>query len=98
MTEVTVAVTQDHISRGTPSDCGRCPVALALLDAMPGAYLAEVCWAGPDARAWATVWLPRGTLTGWLGEAAGPFIHDYDFGDPVEPFTFTMHIPEEAVA
>ena len=34
MVKVKVKVTQDHINRGEPGDCGNCPVALAIKDTL----------------------------------------------------------------
>ena len=102
MTEVTVPVTAGHIDRGTPGDCTACPIALAILDAIPQATHAEVAWwtcaeneAG-ESGAGATIRLERGILNGRLGKAADAFVVAFDNGQPVEPFTITITIPEEA--
>lgn len=99
MTAVTVAVTPEHIATGVPGDCQYCPIALAILDAIPAATHAEVWWAygpGDEEGAGAAVWLARGTLTHRLGEDADAFVRAFDDRQPAEPFTFTITIPEEA--
>lgn len=41
-----INVTQDHIDRGVASDCEKCPVALAVFEAVPGCVYADVSDAG----------------------------------------------------
>lgn len=97
--KVPVPVTQQHIDDGIPCSCIDCAVSLAILDAIPEATNAEVWWtAGGRVYACATIWTARGVLTGRLGDDADTFIHALDNRQPVEPFTFTITIPEEATA
>ena len=103
MTEFTVPVTGDHIDRGTPGNCDLRPIALAILDAIPGTTHATVTWWGyaenqAEGGAGAAIRLERGLLKGRLGEDADRFILAYDDGRPVEPFAFTITIPEEAAS
>ena len=95
--QITVNVTQHHIDQGRPCDGQACPVALAILDAVPGATCADVYWASADNAAVATIWLSNGACSS--GGSAGPPTRSSatSTGDePVGPFTFTMTIPEEA--
>ena len=95
MTTVTVTVTAGHITRGTPGSGSGCAIALALLDAFPGATDASVGdYAGvfynaggdlDDRDAWAL-----------LPGAARHFVRDFDDRQPVGPFTFTLDIPAVA--
>jgi hypothetical protein len=85
----TINVTAEHIARGEPENCERCPVALAIMDALPGAGVPEV---GPSQVTfrvaddkWADIDLPQ---------AAGDFIETFDGGTAdVEPFTFDLDYP-----
>ena len=41
----TVSVTAKHLAKGIREDCEHCPVALAIVDAIPGPI---GVWVGPD--------------------------------------------------
>ena len=90
-----ITVTAEHITRGRPGVGSGCAIALALLDAFPGATdtcvgdYAGVFYGGGDELDDRDVWslLP--------GEARH-FVRDFDDGQPVEPFTFTLDIPAAA--
>ena len=89
LTEVTVTVTQEHIDRGTPKVCARCPIALALLDAVPDtgavSVMADTASFFTDDGVWFQFDLP--------GEAI-EFIERFDETgrDSVSPFTFTAEV------
>ena len=94
MTEVTVNVTQKHISEGRPCACIDCPVALAILDAMPDVTGVEVLWDVDGYSVVAELEMrdeTRKVVT--LPAEAEAFVTALDDGDPVEPFTFTMEVP-----
>jgi hypothetical protein len=90
--KVTITVTQDHINEGWPCNCGRCPVALALIAAIPGAGLADVWVEDDEARA--VIWLDdeRSTLNLRLPAEAHDFIAAFDGGSPVSPFAFEAEV------
>lgn len=92
---VAVTVTEEHIAAGHPCDAARCPVALALLDAFPGALRAEVWFSDEDGEEpSATAWFPGGRIMDLvLPDAAGQFASDVDGGLDVSPFTFTVDVP-----
>jgi hypothetical protein len=97
LTEVTVNVTQEHIDRGERNACAKCPVALALLAAIPGAGMSDVYWGGADDEhvdACAIVWIDgkRKALHLQLPQEASAFIAEFDDGLPVTPFTFTAEV------
>ena len=89
-----VVVTTEHIERGEPENCERCPVALAIMDALPAAGVPEV---GPSQISfrvsdyqWADIGLPPEAID---------FIETFDGGtDDVEPFSFELDYPAEAAA
>jgi hypothetical protein len=95
-TTVTVSVTQEHIDRGKPARCHDCPIALAIIAAMPGAVDASVFYLDceePQMRA--TVWMNDGTAHQLnLPDEADEFARAFDWADdePVSPFTFTAEL------
>ena len=84
---VRAAVTAEHIAEGRRNSLSRCPVALALRDAIPGIVEIEVDCAGVwwrDDRGWAFS-LER------MPRAVARWIRAFDHGTwPVEPFTFEL--------
>lgn len=76
-----VNVTQAHIDRGRLGECHTCPVALALLDATGISWLVGRTWA------WAS---PPPSEQVDLPAEVGQFIHAFDHGDRVEPFSFEL--------
>jgi hypothetical protein len=85
----TINVTAEHIERGKPEECEWCPVALAIMDALPAARVpsvgpSEVTFqAGIDK--WADIALPPEAID---------FIETFDGGTAdVEPFTFELDYP-----
>lgn len=99
LTEVTVSVTQEHIDRGKRNDCSDCPVALAFLDALPGARIASVRYWDHDgdlARApeiHVTVDFDAGFRYYRAPDEVAAFVADFDDGLAVSPFTFTAEVP-----
>jgi hypothetical protein len=92
-----ITVTAEHIARGFPEDCERCPIALAIADAFPDLTYVAV---GPEAitlqnepprdhSPYAEIEVPRRALE---------FIWDFDDGRSGEPFSFDLDYPEPAVA
>lgn len=84
-----VRVTREHIANGVIRDCERCPIALALIDALgdlftPGSWvdvemgMVMFCRAGEE------------TWTAWTPDVAATFIEDFDHGDDVAPLEFTL--------
>ncbi len=75
----TIQVTQKHIDEGVPGECDRCPIALAMHDALKlnvsvGDY---DCWTDE----YVEVELPK---------EAKIFVHDFDRLEPVHPFSFEI--------
>lgn len=87
MTTVTVPVTQKHIYDGEPGNTCACPVALAILDAIPG-----LCEASVAEREADLMWPDGHGETVTLPLAAREFIACLDDGGPVSPFTFIIEI------
>ena len=79
-----VRVTSEHIKHGEPDDCGKCPVALALLDAIP--YATDVAVDHDEL----TVWVPGHMWQASTPPAAQLFIAEFDNFEPVAPFDFTV--------
>ena len=88
----TISVRAKHIAKGKRQDCERCPIALAILDAIPGIDGIAV---GPDEIAISS------------GELRLPFsapdevlnfvwAFDQDGADAVAPFSFDLDYPEVA--
>lgn len=85
----TINVTQEDIDEGQMGECYFCPVALAASKMIKGG-----CWvnethiraSGDDEQEFILSELP---------EEACKFIRDFDSGNPVHPFQFTLDIPEE---
>jgi hypothetical protein len=99
----TIAVTAEHIAKGKPDNCRECPVALAILAAMPEARRVDVIQIGDSLTYTRIRVIPdnarpanRTTLEAPLPAEAARFIRAFDNGEPVEPFSFTVDIPEVA--
>ena len=93
-TTIRVRVTQEDIDAGVRGDCTSCPVALALLRAVPGAYEAAVD--GPhfdlamvDGPNLYDVPLPR--RVAWA-------IARFDFSGTMSPFEFDLSLPTTEAA
>jgi hypothetical protein len=89
-----VVVTTEHIERGEPENCERCPVALAIMDALPAAGVPSV---GPSEVAfrvaddmWTDVHLPP---------EVSDFIESFDGGaTDIGPFSFDLDYPAAVAA
>jgi hypothetical protein len=88
-TTVTVTVTAEHIAAGVEFDCVRCPVALAMQEALPDADLANYASGFKVFRG------SRATEI-LFPDAVTRFVVAFDAGEPVEPFTFTVDLEEVA--
>jgi hypothetical protein len=82
-----ITVTAEHIAHGVRESCTDCPVALAIMDALPCTDLIAVD--GDE--------VTFGEIADWT-EVKFPaevqlFIKAFDDGEPVEPFSFTLDYP-----
>lgn len=82
--KLTIRVTQNHIDKGRPEDCGRCPVALAVLDALPDVRRVYVDGDIISVR------YARKDHVYWCPIEVANFVSDFDSGDPVSPMTATV--------
>jgi hypothetical protein len=102
-----VNVTADHIQNGVRQDCGRCPIALALLDAAPRVVrtdeprdldklpvFASPTSASAHVESVAEIFGYRRCLRGSLPEAAVLFIDAFDNRARVDPFEFDIEMEE----
>lgn len=89
--KTTIEVTEADIEKGAPRDGCGCPLALAIsrkLDyprcsvALGNAVLHGKGFYSED--------IP-------LPEEACEFYHDFDYGRPVSPFSFTIDVPEKYI-
>lgn len=85
---VRVRVTQEDIDAGVRDDCNRCPLALAVMRAVPQAKMAVVTYASVklvmDATTLVTAKLPdRATLA----------IVEFDSSGTMSPFEFDLPLP-----
>jgi len=89
----TINVTAEHIENGVRENCERCPVALAIMDAFPGAsgiYVeSRVFSISRDGYRRDEIKLPR---------EASEFIWDFDASKTVQPFSFELDYPAEVAA
>ena len=88
------STSRQHIAEGNPGDCGWCPVALAIADALPGLAFLAVRYLDIDVRARpeedvAVIVMPDEVVR---------FIRAFDVGDPVQPFSFELDYPAEVTA
>jgi hypothetical protein len=83
--EVTIKVTDKHIHHGLRNDCGQCPVALAVKDAIPEAQDISV---GDDDIDYVLYGYHRACL---LDPEVSRRISDFDRGRDMEPFEFTAN-------
>lgn len=78
-----IDVIQDDIERGVSRSCARCPLARAISRAIGMQcdvsldVVISFCFGKPHKR-------------GFLSEQAENFVYRFDYGMPVEPFTFTL--------
>lgn len=90
-----ITVTQKHIDHGIPASGSGCAIALALLDAFPGAT--DTC-VGDYAGVFYSGSVSDDDVWALLPADARVFVRDFDDGLDVQPFTFTLDIPEGAAA
>jgi len=83
----TISVTEAHLTEGVRSSCSRCPVALAIADAFPGA---TYVWVG---GATADVEIDGREVSFDLPGEAEEFIGRFDDDGFGEPFTFDVDYP-----
>ena len=83
--EVEVKVTQSDIDNGVKNNCYSCPIALAI-DRVVGRFHVSVNALSAKVGLW----------EGWWNTSSqqSRFIESYDKGYRVEPFSFTLDIPE----
>jgi hypothetical protein len=91
-TQTLVRVTAEHIARGVVKDCEKCPVALAVIDALGDLFTKDstvdaecdsiIFWPGPDLEMWRA---PTPTV-------AADFIDAFDsyFQGTAAPFEFVL--------
>jgi len=83
----TITVTAEHIARGERQSCTRCPIALAIRDAFPGAISFAV--GGPMVM----LWTGGSEREIDLPAEAFKFVNAFDNGRTVEAFTFELDYP-----
>jgi hypothetical protein len=103
LTKVTVTVTQEHINRGAPGACTECAGALAIRDAMPDVWEADIAYGNDGESVIASVLFKSGRERWFLIDETGcAFVATFDAEDderPVQPETFTMtELSEREVA
>ena len=80
-----ISVTAGHIAAGERDNCEECPIALAIMEAIPGACCVYVGY--PTA----TIGMADGGKTEVeLPDDALAFIWDFDNRQTVKPFTFEL--------
>lgn len=80
---ITFEVTQDDIDHGRWRDCNECPIARSAVREFPG-YEVSV---GSAIRMYGA----GGSYRAALPATAENFITSFDYGHPVDPFSFTAH-------
>lgn len=81
-----IHVRPHHIAAGKREDCEACPIALALTEAT-----GRQGWEVGDSQAW--LWAPMVLRHYPLPDVATRFVHDFDAGRPVRPFSFEVEGP-----
>ena len=79
---MTVEVTAEHIKKGKPRSCSRCPVGWAIRGAVPGGVLVNaipgyICMVGGPFK------MPENVVA---------FVRRFDAGEPVVPFAFPLPV------
>jgi len=87
---VTIRVTQEHIVRGKRADCGKCPVALAVLDSGFQSVRVDGC----SVQAYNSFGLRKRQLP----LAVEQWVCRFDFGAHVEPFEFNLDLDPDPVS
>lgn len=81
---MTVDVTAEHIKKGKPRSCSRCPVGWAIRGAVPGGVLVNAI-PGYISMAGGPFKMP---------ESVVEFVHRFDAGEPVEPISFELPVEQ----
>jgi hypothetical protein len=85
--KMTVKVQQKHIDQAMRGDLQNSPVSLALKEQVGGRWLAYRTFvSSPGYGKYAYVSVP-------LPKIARVFLQQFDYGEPVLPFTFVLHLP-----
>lgn len=94
----TIPVTAEHIAKGKPQEACDCPVWWAIAEALPWLVDKDVT-VGPENVAFhaATDQAPYGVAIIELAGIARVAISDFDNGRKVEPFEFTLDIPDHLI-
>ncbi len=98
--EVTVQVTQEHIQQGRRNKCKRCPIALAINELLMSGLISvvsdgtvaviDIAWVLiPNEESWYETLAREDTPP-----SAAKFIHDFDRGFEVRPFSFQLRLPD----
>lgn len=98
MSLVKIDVTAEDIANGVPSNCGKCPIALALLRVVPSPIVLNV---DGDSVSFCLPSKPSGLhphAASDLPFVAQWFVQDFDNGQPVVPFSFDFWMPDEVAA
>jgi hypothetical protein len=88
-----IQVTQDHINAGKKEDCQKCPIALAIAEAIPNIHvsvfgkLSSVCNAPAEFR---QAYIRLDGIGYRLPQEASDFIDDFDYSREVRPFEFKL--------
>ena len=77
----TIRVTADDITKGEPSECRCCPIALAMQRRFPRSKVNV-----------GRISFRVGKWHGWLPESAQDFICNFDDNYLVKPFTFRLKL------
>lgn len=89
MRTVKISVTAEHINAGEQRDCADCPVALAIKDTLHPLSIEitdDFIHFGLPGGRYSPVHTP---------ENVSYFVDKFDDGQPVQPFTFTLELPDE---
>jgi hypothetical protein len=82
-----LSVTREHIKKGKAGDCGKCPVALALLDGLPNATKVSV---DEDSIIVVEAKGNGRTVSYHVPRSVERFINNFDDEEPVKPFAFKL--------
>ncbi|MBY0277921.1 hypothetical protein K2Z84_21515 [Candidatus Binatia bacterium] len=87
-------MTQEHIDNGVAQACEACPIALAILDAIPRAAYCDV--EADHVQLWfdveADVIMDAPDREADMPLIAANFVTDFDAGRPVRPFEFELGV------
>ncbi len=88
-----VEITQENIDNGRRSNCGLCPIALAVIDKATPMYAGHIIEALIGWGIW-SVYIDGIDLAleGVTSKRARKFIEHFDKGLPVKPTTFRLHL------